>query len=962
MLNAVCRSLALLILIVASTPVVGAQYFQLQIDDVSGLDEPWPLVGGLPFAEGELWDASQIRIVRGDGVEVAAQIDITATWRDGSIRWALASFTASPQADYRVEYGPDVSRTAPSEPLTVTAHDDGSLSVATGAAVYRFAADRLLPDSGRMDNTVFLADAGDGAYLVDNKGRLSRVAGEQAAIETQILKEGPMRTVIRRAGWYVTADGERVARAKAWFYFAAGVPYLRVTHTLVFTEDTNEIWVKDYGLEFRTPGQPRQVMFAHRQAEAAEKLDALTGSASWDAISPEQSQALVRLFSGEVERDWTHSDIAPQGDEVYMLQDRYPHFLERDFWAVIGRGDPGSLSERFKHDNNVWVEPWEKAVDVAGDWGDGHYDDFALAVVVPWMAQQFPKEIAFSPQGARVALWSSRSGRELDFRAETLVREYWQEWATGTWRGEPRAPGGPTALASMSSNAQGAARTHDVWLLPRPGAQTDQGLDARKMAVSNPPLLQVDPVRLAATGAIGWPVHPRDVERFPEQEALIDGYWEPLRRAYVQLRHTGFIEWGKNHTLRHAKSQFFRQTRLIDYGLRRHVWALYGRSGQRSYWEYGSRFNRFAGDWELSHWTAGNRIRGMFVDGVNTYPFHWGERSSPEHHSGHGPTGHTIAHWLLEYYMTGDEYPLDLTRMVGDAYLNAWDPEEHVYTQSLNELQILAWLYSREWNEDFRTLARYRAERKIDLECPLGISDSIRNGPIYKTGRDLQSLYDYYTFTGDVTARQAFLKAVDYKYRFNLIRQPFDGQNYIGFVFSVAYKWTGNPNYLRVVNAQLEAGKRIAEPRSGVTSNQHPTLSIPAALTVMAEVDEPIEPFPVLSWDGQEHAAPIVFGKAAGHAVEIRLYLRMIDHHREPELRIRQVAPKDNAGTVAGVHVEKEFAFQPSSGYRLKPGDWHVRVIIPPDATAGNYLLEIPRAETVVVLDSTASNMRLANE
>lgn len=64
--------------------------FDLRVNDVSGLQEPWPMVGGLPFPEGELDDAARIRIVDAEGDEVPAQIDVVATWRDGSIRWAHA--------------------------------------------------------------------------------------------------------------------------------------------------------------------------------------------------------------------------------------------------------------------------------------------------------------------------------------------------------------------------------------------------------------------------------------------------------------------------------------------------------------------------------------------------------------------------------------------------------------------------------------------------------------------------------------------------------------------------------------------------------------------------------------------------------------------------------------------------------------------------------------------------------
>ncbi len=81
--------------------------FSLKINDVSGLDSPWPMVASIPFAKGELKDPLAIRIMNGNR-EIPSQVDVTATWRDGSIRWVLAGFTASPQGKYSVEYGEGV--------------------------------------------------------------------------------------------------------------------------------------------------------------------------------------------------------------------------------------------------------------------------------------------------------------------------------------------------------------------------------------------------------------------------------------------------------------------------------------------------------------------------------------------------------------------------------------------------------------------------------------------------------------------------------------------------------------------------------------------------------------------------------------------------------------------------------------------------------------------------------------
>jgi len=219
--------------------------FALQINDTSGLDGPWPMIAGLPFPEGEITDASTIRILNGNDEQVAAQMDVAATWKDGSLRWVQAGFTASPQGSYRVEYG--VTTTPIDAGLSVTEHSSG-VTVDTGAAVYEFVNDKLLPESATMGTTEFLSDSGDGAYLVDSLGRLSRVAGAAANVTNTIVKNGTSRAVLLREGNYVTSADVVVAKAQAWFYFSANSPFMKVTHSLIFTVDTNDLWVRDYGL------------------------------------------------------------------------------------------------------------------------------------------------------------------------------------------------------------------------------------------------------------------------------------------------------------------------------------------------------------------------------------------------------------------------------------------------------------------------------------------------------------------------------------------------------------------------------------------------------------------------------------------------------------------------------------------------------------------------------------------
>ncbi|MDY0166745.1 MAG: LamG-like jellyroll fold domain-containing protein [Thermoguttaceae bacterium] len=656
------------------------------------------------------------------------------------------------------------------------------------------------------------------------------------------------------------------------------------THSLILTEDTNDVWVRDYGLQFRSPEAPREVVFALGEAEQAA-----------DELLSMRPVGVKSLFA-----------TAPDGGEVFVLQDVFPHFLQREASALVGRAKP-SDRERFRTDMANHSQPDHEVLQetaAVGDWADAAWGSHGLTVVTPWLAQRFPKEIAFGPDGARVAFWSGRSGRELDFRTATLVKDYWQCWAD-------RAPEGADALAAAPSNAHGAARTHDVWLLPRSPADSPQAIAARAKAASQPPLLLADPKWLAATEAVGWPMHPRDEQRFPEEEAVLSEFWDRLMSSYEELRRTGFIAWGDPPHIRGARSQFFRVSGQVDYGLRRHVWGLYARSGDRRYYDYGARFNRFAGDWSIVHHAAGEKFVGGFtttrpLEGFWSRPLYWGTHSALEPAGGN--TGHDIVNWLLEYYLTGDEYVMELTRMHGEAFKAHWEQTARSrdrYDGIFMILRVLANLYAREWDEDFGTMARELARYVIDLDSPNGINDAIRFGSLYKVDRNLISLYYYYRETGDDLAREAFLRGIDYEYRFNRVSGAFAGQAYPSFLFSIAYRWTGDPNYLRVVNASVDEHRRWPG-TVNITSQINPTMGIPAGLYALqfpgAEfvdvLDSDAPEVSVFAPEGfrMQGARATDFFRVAAGVESLRLFLGVPAEVRRPDGSVAVAADAGNIG------------------------------------------------------------------
>ena len=928
-----------------SSLACGAGFFDLKVNDVSGLDKPWPLIASLAFPEGLLQDASAIRIMSG-GMEVPSQVDVAAVWRDGSIRWALAGFTSSPQAGYTVEYGKGVRRGEYAQPLKVTRQESGGFSVDTGAAFYLFESDKLLPESAWLVSggrrTHILGDSGAGAYLLDNSGRTARVSGKTAGVENAFLKEGPGRLVVKRSGWYVTGQGERLARAEAWLYFSAGSPYVKITHSIIFTEDTNKVWVKDYGLEFKTPAGPSDVYCS-----------------------------IGEPGSDEVKH------VRAAGEEVYMLQDTYPHFAEREYRAVIGV--EGGDAEEYE---------------VAGDWAHGDYGNHGITIVMPWLAERFPKEISFGPGGARAVLWSGRSGSELDFRPKTLVDEYFKAWVKEGLNGYSEK-----SLESIASNAQGAARTHDIWFLPHGGRYDEPMVRKSAVAAARPPLAIADPAWLCRTEAMAsHPMLHRDEERFPREEAVISEYWERLILPLQVFPMKGFIAWGcyPDRSYREVGEKIMSNhhalSNLREYGLRVEPWRLYMRSGERVYYDYGHRFSRFTGDWHVSHMDvpgSSGKTRGGFTTtpggrGISgKLPLFWGEKGAP-----HNINSGEIRHWLFEYYLTGDERSLDLMHMIKESFKkDNWDVREGGKGYMVRTLLALAVM---DWDEEALDKAKELARGMIDMDSQI---------PLRSTHKDYLPNYNllaYYLETGDEIAREAFLKHADQRYRFDRRFQPIAYKNFDAFTYTLAYMMTGDERYRRAAEQtaadlvfypaeyplseelKMQPEKKLdwpniytprenfPGPRRSFFLAHHeyhnPFIGMPAVLKLLAEKGWSGEITPLIVKPVRKPGGMVLFPHEKGRKTEMSLYVRFHSQEAEFNPSVFSYGSLPEIKYVKGVKtkVEKQelARWEAYDAYDTGKG-CHVFLTLPAETDTGLYLFSPGDETTYTLLDITGNKAAL---
>jgi len=266
-------------------------------------------------------------------------------------------------------------------------------------------------------------------------------------------------------------------------------------------------------------------------------------------------------------------------------------------------------------------------------------------------------------------------------------------------------------------------------------------------------------------------------------------------------------------------------------------------------------------------------------------------------------------------------------------------------------------------------MTRDVAHRLIDLNSPNGLYEKMAYGPLYKVTRNVSAIMDYWLATGDEHAKRGFLKAVDYQYRFQRDGVPISYQNGAGMYYTMAYRFTERPAYLRLAK-QSVASALIQEPASlsddlapgldkldrlphrGVHLNLHPLFSTPIVLKLLSEADKPIEPFPLLDKNFDSAPAWAAFEKSKGDAVSITMYYNtLLADDAEP------VVLGPSSQPVEGVTVAKDerISYYADPGIRY----FYAKVEVPAHLAAGTYRIGLTSTGPFRILDANVDRMVL---
>ncbi len=645
---------------------------------------PAPVKCGVPFPLGVLKADDPLLLVNDAGQPQALQSAVTAMWDpkgEKGVRWLLIDFAAERGRSYRLLFGAD-ARAAVAPQLPPVGHveggriviDTGKLQAACGPARFD------LLNSLRLRNRPAVAsDLPAGPYIEHEKRGLFR--GDLDKEARVLLEEtGPLRATVKADGWYVNEAGEKFCRFSVRLHFFRGQSSIRVEHTFIFTGNSLEDRLRDIGFRIplaRTRHQHSYVMFG-AQPDDGPMVPVEAGSSSD-----------------------THA---------YQVMDSPDH---RRFEWFLRRGDDRNVSTGVK----------------AAGVLRGNTDLVSLAAVLRDAWQQYPFEMEWNRGEAIVHFWP-KHGRLWDTSWDGIWYFLTDQQKRFMTRSKPKVDDKnfDAILANLRrSNAYGAAKTHELWLLFDVDAHWIS-LPMYHDYVHHPPYAHADLAWQCASRALDWlPHQPYDRANFPNEEDFLDTALDIVQRHRDYVGYYGWWDWGAYHQFFNDGEPVYRSAEIhfentgneqswhrakpkSHYLWGSLPWTQYLRTGDARWLRYAQSYTLYALDRDTIHDGPGAGSEFPY----DNSEVHWlgGWQGAPG--------GRIHIHNLLEkndaiyqFWLTGDRRPMDVLKMWADQYDRAWSPKEVYYDPKQafvgnnirntgGRLRRLVSYYEATWDERFR--------------------------------------------------------------------------------------------------------------------------------------------------------------------------------------------------------------------------------------------------------------------
>jgi hypothetical protein len=295
-----------------------------------------------------------------------------------------------------------------------------------------------------------------------------------------------------------------------------------------------------------------------------------------------------------------------------------------------------------------------------------------------------------------------------------------------------------------------------------------------------------------------------------------------------------------------------------------------------------------------------------------------------------------------------------------------------------------------DWNQDVGNALKKVATESIDMDSQNGLRLFFAGyGPMYKDHRASHNILEYYLETKDELAKEAFLKLLDQRYRFDRRQAPISYKNYDAFTHSIAYWLTGEETHKKVVeqtvrdmlyytslNPLTEQLKQkpanplewpnlyihtpFPGPRSGFSIGHHeyhnPFIGMPTALKFLDKEGWSGKTTPVLVKPMRNPTGKVLFKHTKGQETKMSIYLKTKE--KNIQFEILPYPEQQKQRPVSGIKTEVEEMMSLGKYYTDRPTEfpvidkkYHIYLEVPSEVASGLYLLSFSEKDTFTLLE-----------
>ena len=680
------------------------------------------IVFGIPFAPGKLWDENKVTLQYVGGNPIDYQREKTGNWiSSGSIQWLQFKTTipSGSQVEATID-GPYQPTT--SNPLVRVSGSEWEMD----AGDYTFVlAKEHSPIKTIKSGSTIIADSTNakGLYLNVSNSALtasSELAQSSNDVAITVESSGPVSSCVKIEGDYITNGGTRVAKHITRLKSHKGINGVDISHTLIISQNTNNIWFSEMGWEFTTnPSTPTSVT-------------SLFNTSSLNLESVKETSLSTLLTSS-------------------ILQNSYPTFgrnTEEPFYTIYENGSAVTSSLTAS----------------IGEWFGYKSDNNGLIWGIQDAARQAPKEISVTRDKLNLMLFSPNGGDEIDFRNPTLYTR-WDANSYFPYNGVTSA-----SFAAASSDAFGWSKTTNLLLLPIPSTPSTSSIAAETNKLKNPDYGFVDSNWLYNSKAMGE-LYPYNSASFDLAEKFLDGTISLYTDSVPGTRYNTFFDY-------YAGPAYFYTGRYrLNYTLLHDAWLLAARNGNRNetirrevrkFAENSTRVFRdnYVCNLDEPIGTSNRKLKGAFIAGSSpqsNFPWYW------ETNSAYNLTTTSILKFIWDYQITGNRRSKDVVVDYGEAVKNHLDPDVRVF-RNLPTLKAIANTYQLTGDYDI-LLKLLQSKNGEDGNGPLTYDPDTElyitknkayDSTTYKTNTDVGSIINAWEVTGDDTFKQMALRTGEY--------------------------------------------------------------------------------------------------------------------------------------------------------------------------------------------------------